>query len=73
MSLEKMIKDMAKAGREAARELRKVPRAKKDAALQLMAEKLMEKEKAIRQENEKDLALAKEQGLELRHAGQADP
>jgi glutamate-5-semialdehyde dehydrogenase len=63
MSLEKMIKDMAKAGKEASRGLRKVSRARKDAALQLMAGKLMEREKAIRQENEKDLILAKEQGL----------
>ena len=63
MSLEKMIKDMTQAGKEASRELRKVSRARKDAALQLMAGKLMEREKAIRQENEKDLASAKEQGL----------
>jgi glutamate-5-semialdehyde dehydrogenase len=63
MSLEKMIKDMAKAGKEASRGLRKVSRARKDAALQLMAGKLMEREKAIRQENEKDLILAKGQGL----------
>lgn len=63
MSLEKMIKDMTKAGKEASRELRKVSRARKDEALQLMAGKLMEREKAIRQENEKDLASAKEQGL----------
>jgi glutamate-5-semialdehyde dehydrogenase len=63
MSLEKMIKDMTKAGKEASRELRKVSRAKKDAALDLTAEKLMQREKAIRQENEKDLVLAKEQGL----------
>ncbi|MCX5878025.1 MAG: gamma-glutamyl-phosphate reductase, partial [Deltaproteobacteria bacterium] len=63
MSLEKMIKDMTKAGKEASRELRKVSRARKDAALQLVAGKLMEREKAIRQKNEKDLASAKEQGL----------
>jgi len=63
MSLEKMIKDMAKAGKEASRELRKVSRAKKDAALLLTADKLMQREKAIRQENEKDVALAKEQGM----------
>jgi glutamate-5-semialdehyde dehydrogenase len=63
MSLEKTIKDMTQAGKEASRELRKVSRARKDAALQLMAGKLMEREKAIRQENEKDLASAKEQGL----------
>jgi len=63
MSLENLIKDMTKAGKEASRELRKVSRAGKDAALRLMAEKLMQREKAIRQENEKDLALAKEQGM----------
>ena len=63
MSLEKMIKDMAKAGKEASRELRKVSRVKKDAALLLTADKLMQREKAIRQENEKDVALAKEQGM----------
>jgi glutamate-5-semialdehyde dehydrogenase len=63
MSLEKMIKDMAKAGKDASRELRKVSRAKKDAALLLMADKLIQREKAIRQENEKDVALAKEQGM----------
>jgi len=63
MSLEKRIKDMAKAGKEASRELRRVSRAKKDAALLLTADKLMQREKAIRQENEKDVALAKEQGM----------
>jgi glutamate-5-semialdehyde dehydrogenase len=63
MSLEKMIKDMAKAGKEASRELRKVSRAKKDVALLLTADKLMQREKAIRQENEKDVAFAKEQGM----------
>jgi glutamate-5-semialdehyde dehydrogenase len=63
MSVEQMIKDMARAGKEASRELRKVSRAKKDEALQLMAEKLMQREKAIRQENEQDLTLAKDRGL----------
>jgi glutamate-5-semialdehyde dehydrogenase len=63
VSIEQQIKDMAKAGKEASRELRRVSRTKKDAALQLMAVKLMEREKAIRQENEKDLSLAKEQGM----------
>jgi glutamate-5-semialdehyde dehydrogenase len=58
-----MIKDMTKAGKQASRELRKVSRSGKDAALRLMAEKLMQREKGIRQENEKDLALAKEQGM----------
>ncbi|MGE5841849.1 MAG: gamma-glutamyl-phosphate reductase, partial [Deltaproteobacteria bacterium] len=63
MSLENMIKDMARAGKAASRELRKVSRPLKDAALQLMADKLMQREKAIREENEKDLALAMEQGM----------
>jgi len=63
MSLENMIKGMAKAGKEASRELRKVSRAGKDASLRLMADKLIQREKTIRQENEKDLALAKEQGM----------
>ena len=63
MSLETMIKDMAKAGKEASRELRKVSRAQKDRALQFMADKLLKGEMAIQQENRKDLALAKEQGL----------
>ena len=45
MSLEKRIKDMAKAGKEASRELRKVSRTRKDAALRLMADKLMQREK----------------------------
>jgi glutamate-5-semialdehyde dehydrogenase len=63
MSLENLIKDMTKAGKEASRELRKVSRAGKDSALRLMAEKLMQREKAILLENEKDLALAKEQGM----------
>jgi glutamate-5-semialdehyde dehydrogenase len=63
VSIEQQVKDMAKAGKEASRELRRVSRTKKDAALQLMAVKLMEREKTIRQENEKDLRLAKEQGM----------
>jgi glutamate-5-semialdehyde dehydrogenase len=63
VSIELQIKNMAKAGKEASRELRTVSRTKKDAALQLMAAKLMQREKAIRQENEKDLKLAKEQGM----------
>jgi glutamate-5-semialdehyde dehydrogenase len=63
MSLEEMIKDMTKAGKEASRELRKVSRAKKDDALLLMADKLVQREKAIRQENKKDVALARKQGM----------
>jgi glutamate-5-semialdehyde dehydrogenase len=63
MSLENMIKDMTRAGKEASRELRKVARTKKDAALGIMADKLTQREKAIRQENEKDLVVAKEQGM----------
>jgi len=63
MSLETLIKEMTHAGKEAARELRKVSRARKDEALRVMAKKLVEREKDILQENEKDLAQAKEQGM----------
>ena len=63
MSLETLIKDMTRAGKEAARQLRKASRARKDEALRLMAQKLMEREKEILQENEKDLAQAREQGM----------
>jgi glutamate-5-semialdehyde dehydrogenase len=63
MSLEKIVQDMTRAGKAASRELRRAPRARKDEALLLMAEKLMQREKAIGEENEKDLALAKEQGM----------
>jgi glutamate-5-semialdehyde dehydrogenase len=63
MSLEKTITDMTQAGKRASRELRKAPRAKKDEALHLMADKLMQREKAIRQENEIDVALARDQGM----------
>jgi glutamate-5-semialdehyde dehydrogenase len=63
MSLEVMIKGMTKAGKEASRELRRVSRARKDAALRIMADKLIQREKAVRQENEKDLVLAKEQDM----------
>jgi len=63
MSLESTIKDMTRAGKAASRELRKVSRASKDAALRLMADRLIQRGKEIRKENEKDLVLAKEQGM----------
>src|SRR5512139_3721060 len=63
MSLEVMIKGMTKAGKEASREIRKVSRARKDAALRIMADKLIQRERSVRQENEKDLVLAKEQDM----------
>ena len=63
MSLELSIRDMTRAGKAASRELRRTSRTVKDAALLLMADKLMQREKEIRQENEKDLALAKEKGM----------
>jgi glutamate-5-semialdehyde dehydrogenase len=63
MSVERMITDMGKAAKEAARTLRKAERGAKDAALLLMADKLLERIKDIQRENRKDLSLAKESGL----------
>jgi glutamate-5-semialdehyde dehydrogenase len=58
-----MITEMGKSAKEAARALRKTERGDKDAALLLMADKLLERIKDIQRENQKDLALAKESGL----------
>ena len=63
MSIEGMIEDMAIDARDSSRQLRNVERSKKDAALELMAHKLLEREEHIKEENEKDLSLAKEKGL----------
>jgi glutamate-5-semialdehyde dehydrogenase len=54
---------MARDAKEAARQMRRVSRSQKDAALELMSRKLMEREKLIKEENQKDLATAKELGL----------
>ena len=63
MSIEGMIEEMTKDARDSSRQLRNVERSKKDAALELMAHKLLEREEHIKEENEKDLSLANEKGL----------
>ena len=63
MSVESMIKEMAIDARDVSRRLRSVERGKKDAALELMADKIMERSESVKKENEKDLALAQKKGL----------
>jgi glutamate-5-semialdehyde dehydrogenase len=63
MSIEVMIRQMAKEARGAARELRKVERPQKDEALKLMARLVSERKEEIFQENRKDLDGAKRSGL----------
>lgn len=63
MLIEDMIGDMAKAAKEASRHLRRVKREAKDDALNLMAERLLQREGDIVKENEKDLSQARERGL----------
>ena len=63
MSIEGMIEKMARDARDSSRQLRNTERGKKDAALELMARKIIEREEQIQTENEKDLSLAKEKGL----------
>jgi glutamate-5-semialdehyde dehydrogenase len=58
-----MIEQMARDAKDASRQLRKVGRGKKDAALELMASRLIKQKKSIQKENEKDLSLAREKGL----------
>ncbi len=63
MSITRMIEEMARDAKDASRQLRKVGRGKKDAALELMASRLIKRKKSIQKENEKDLSLAREKGL----------
>jgi glutamate-5-semialdehyde dehydrogenase len=63
MSVETMIVEMARAAKAAARQLRKVERGTKDAALSLMADRLLKRKEHIMKENRKDLDLAEERGL----------
>jgi len=63
MSITRMIEQMARDAKDASRQLRKVGRGKKDAALELMASRLIKRKKSIQKENEKDLSLAREKGL----------
>ena len=63
MSIKSMIETMGLEARKAARELRQFRRDRKDAALELMAGKLVDQKDAIVNENRKDLAGAREAGL----------
>lgn len=65
MSLISMIEEMAKAARRASRQLRKSESAQKDAALELMAARLLERQTDIIKENEKDLSGAREAELSV--------
>ena len=63
MSINQMIEEMAKAAKKASRGLRTIDRKKKDAVLNSIVKKLMEKEADIYSENEKDIRGAMEKGL----------
>ena len=63
MSPEKMIEEMAREAKQASRHLRRLARTEKDATLELMANKLVERQAEIMRENEKDLLQARETGL----------
>jgi glutamate-5-semialdehyde dehydrogenase len=63
MSLAGMIEGMAKESKAASRQLRRVGRAQKDSALELLADKLIDMQADIIKENEKDLTQARKAGL----------
>jgi glutamate-5-semialdehyde dehydrogenase len=63
MSLENMIKTMARDAKTASRGLRSLERGQKDDALLRMAEKLVGAREIITTENQKDLSAAKDAGL----------
>jgi glutamate-5-semialdehyde dehydrogenase len=63
MSVEQLITEMGKGAKEASRVLRKTGRGPKDAALHLMADKLIAREEEILRKNQKDLSAAREKGL----------
>ena len=63
MSLVGMIKKMAKEAKKASRLLRSIERAQKDAALELMADKLTERKADIIRENKRDLIKAQDAGF----------
>jgi len=58
-----MIEGMAVEARGAARDLRRIGRVQKDAALEQVARKLLEKKGKILEANEKDLSTARDSGL----------
>ncbi len=63
MSLSDMIEQMAQDAKAASRQLRKLDRAAKDAALDLMADRLLAQQAEIIKENQKDLSQARNSGL----------
>jgi glutamate-5-semialdehyde dehydrogenase len=63
MPVKGMIEAMAMDAKQAARQMRSVGRTQKDAALEVMAKKLLQKEALVQKENEKDLAAAQDSGL----------
>ena len=63
MSIEKTITDMARSAKEAAKVVAHLGTQKKDEALERIAQKLLDEAAAIKRENEKDLADAREKGL----------
>jgi glutamate-5-semialdehyde dehydrogenase len=63
MSIKQMINEIAVAAKEASRNLRVVKRQEKDAALESIARKLIERKNDIQTGNKKDLDAAGEKGL----------
>jgi len=63
MSETDLIEAMAVEAKEAARQMRRAGRSQKDEALRLMGEKIREGEAFIREENQKDVVLARESDL----------
>lgn len=58
-----MIREIAEDAKAASRQLRRLGREKKDAALELMASRLIERQSEIIRENKKDLVKAVESGM----------
>jgi len=58
-----MIEEMGIAAKDASRQLRRIDRDRKDAALELMADRLVQRGKDIIEENSKDLSSSKEKGM----------
>jgi glutamate-5-semialdehyde dehydrogenase len=63
MSIKAMIREIAVSAKEASRHLRTLKRKEKDAALESIARKLIERKNDIMIQNKKDLIAAKEKGL----------
>ncbi len=63
MSIKQMISEIAAAAKDASRSLRTIKRNEKDAALESIARKLIERKKDIQAENQNDLDAAREKGL----------